>query len=163
MLENWILSTWSSYCDRIRGLSFGVALVLHLGCGGNIRRYDGTLILGPVPISDNTFYPKISPSLEAARLVHVVLIIASLWNFTCASAALLPRCLSNFRAIGQFYTPISRLRDFARSYNKTSYWILKRGPGPWFKIKMSSYQHRKYHCGDKTIRGGVLFLIQAWV
>ena len=24
-------------------------------------------------------------------------------------------------------------------------------PGPWFNIKMSSYQHRKSHCGDKTI------------
>ena len=24
-------------------------------------------------------------------------------------------------------------------------------PGPWFSIKMSSYQYRKSHCGDKTI------------
>ena len=24
-------------------------------------------------------------------------------------------------------------------------------PGPWFKIKMSSYQYRKFHCGDKTV------------
>ena len=24
-------------------------------------------------------------------------------------------------------------------------------PGPWFNIKMSSYQYRKPHCGDKTI------------
>ena len=23
--------------------------------------------------------------------------------------------------------------------------------GPWFNIKMSSYQHRKSHCGDKTV------------
>ena len=23
-------------------------------------------------------------------------------------------------------------------------------PGPWFNIKMSSYQYRKSHCGDKT-------------
>ena len=23
--------------------------------------------------------------------------------------------------------------------------------GPWFNIKISSYQHRKSHCGDKTI------------
>ena len=23
--------------------------------------------------------------------------------------------------------------------------------GPWFKIKMTSYQYRKSHCGDKTI------------
>ena len=24
-------------------------------------------------------------------------------------------------------------------------------PGPWFKLKMTSYQYRKSHCGDKTI------------
>ena len=24
-------------------------------------------------------------------------------------------------------------------------------PGPWFNIKMLSYQYRKSHCGDKTI------------
>ena len=26
-----------------------------------------------------------------------------------------------------------------------------RTPGPWFNIKMPSYQYRKSHCGDKTI------------
>ena len=35
---------------------------------------------------------------------------------------------SIFRAIGQFYIQISRLRDFTRFYNKTSYRILKRSP-----------------------------------
>ena len=30
--------------------------------------------------------------------------------------------------------------------------ILKpKSPGPWFNIKMSSYQYRKSHCGDKTV------------
>ena len=24
-------------------------------------------------------------------------------------------------------------------------------PGPWFNIKMSSYQYRKFHCGDKMV------------
>ena len=24
-------------------------------------------------------------------------------------------------------------------------------PGPWFNIKMSSYEYRKPHCGDKTV------------
>ena len=28
---------------------------------------------------------------------------------------------------------------------------LLREPGPWFNIKMSSYQYRKSHCGDKTV------------
>ena len=27
----------------------------------------------------------------------------------------------------------------------------KRDPGPWFNIKMLSYQYRKFHCGDKTV------------
>ena len=57
---------------------------------GNPR--SGTL--GPVS------YRTISWSLETARLV--VLIIISLWNLTATSAALLPRCLSNFKAIVQF-------------------------------------------------------------
>ena len=29
--------------------------------------------------------------------------------------------------------------------------ILNLTPGPWFNIKMSSYQYRKSHCGYKTI------------
>ena len=38
-------------------------------------------------------------------------------------------CLSNFKAIRQFKVPISWLRDFTRSYEKTSFRILRRGPG----------------------------------
>ena len=29
--------------------------------------------------------------------------------------------------------------------------FMGKSPGPWFNIKMSSYQHRKSHCGDKTV------------
>ena len=29
--------------------------------------------------------------------------------------------------------------------------LMGTDPGPWFNIKMSSYQYRKSHCGDKTI------------
>ena len=54
---------------------------------------------------------------------------SSLWNVTGTLAALLQRCLSNFRAIIQFRKQNSRLRFFARSWNKMSYRILKRGPG----------------------------------
>ena len=38
-------------------------------------------------------------------------------------------CLSNFKVIRQFKVPISWLRDFTRSYEKTSFRILRRGPG----------------------------------
>ena len=40
-------------------------------------------------------------------------------------------CLSNFKAIRQFKVPISWLRDFTRSYEMTSFRILRQGPGLW--------------------------------
>ena len=55
--------------------------------------------------------------------------IVSFWNLTGISAALLPRWLSNFRAIRKVLTRISRLRDFTRSCGKTSYRLVNRGPG----------------------------------
>ena len=67
-----------------------------------IRRLIGywNSALGPVSISDKTSYRKILWSLEATR--SVVEIIASLWNLTGTSAAVLLMCLSNFRVAGQF-------------------------------------------------------------
>ena len=38
-------------------------------------------------------------------------------------------CLSNFKAIRQFKVQISWLRDLTRSYEKTYFRILRRGPG----------------------------------
>ena len=35
-------------------------------------------------------------------------------------------------------------------FGKTLF-ILRWGPGPWFNIKITSYQYRKSPCGDKTI------------
>ena len=81
---------------------------------------------GPVSISEKTSFRKISLSLEAARFVFRI--VRSLWNLTGTSAAVLPMCLSNFKAIWQFKVPISWLRDFTRSYEKTSFRILRRGP-----------------------------------
>ena len=104
---------------------------------------------GLYSLSGKTSYRQISWSLESARLG--VIMIESLCNLTSISAALLPRCLSNFRAIGKVQTRISRLRDLARSCGKTSYRLVNRGPGGWFNTKMSSYKYRKSHCGDKTV------------
>ena len=56
-------------------------------------------------------------------------IVRSLWNLTGTSAALLPRCLLNFKAMRYLKLPISRLRGFTRSHDKTSYRILKWDPG----------------------------------
>ena len=65
-------------------------------------------------ISGMTSYRQSSWSLEAARFDIVM--IVSLWHFTDISAALLPMCLSNFRAIGKVLIRIPRLRDFTRSW-----------------------------------------------
>ena len=68
---------------------------------------------GLCSLSGETSYRQISQSLEAARFC--VIMIASLWNLTGISVAVLPMCLSTFRAIGKVWTRISRLRVFARS------------------------------------------------
>ena len=74
---------------------------------------------GSFSISDKTSYGKISWSLEAVGFVFKI--VRSLWNFTGTSAA---------SAVPvKFRLPISRLRDFARSYDKTFCRILKQGPG----------------------------------
>ena len=83
-------------------------------------------VLGPVYISDKASYCKISQSLEAARFVFRV--VGSLWSLTGTTAAMLPTCLSNFKLMRQFKWQISRLQDFTRSHDKTSYRILKRNP-----------------------------------
>ena len=82
---------------------------------------------GLYSLSGKTSYHKISWSLEAARFGFKL--FQSLWNLAGISAALLPRCLSNFRAIQPLQHPISRLRDFTRFDGKTSYRLVNRGPG----------------------------------
>ena len=82
--------------------------------------------LGLYSLSGKTSYCKISWSLEAARFGFKL--FQSLWNLAGTSAALLPRCLSNFRAIRPLQHPISRLRDFTRFGGKTSYRLVNRGP-----------------------------------
>ena len=80
----------------------------------------------PYSLSGKTSYRKISWSLEAARFGFKLFL--SLWNLAGTSAALLPRCLSNFRAIPPLQHLISRLRDFTRVGGKTSYRLVNRGP-----------------------------------
>ena len=81
---------------------------------------------GLCSLSGKTSYRKISWSLEAARFAFKL--FQSLWNLAGTSAALLPRCLSNVRAIRPMQHPISRLRDFTRFGGKTSYRLVNRGP-----------------------------------
>ena len=81
---------------------------------------------GLYSLSGKTSYRKISQNLETAKFGFKLL--QSLWDLTGTSAASLPRCLSNFRAIQSFQTPISRIREFARFDGKTSYRLVNRGP-----------------------------------
>ena len=82
--------------------------------------------LGLYSLNGRTPYHKISRSLEAARFGFKL--FQSLWNLAGISAAALPRCLSNYRAIRPLQHPISRLRDFTRFGGKTSYRLVNRGP-----------------------------------
>ena len=82
---------------------------------------------GTLSTKRTTSYRKILWSLEAAWLDVIMFI--SLWNLIGISAALLSRCLSNFRAIGKVYTRISRLRVLTRSCGKTSVCSVNRGQG----------------------------------
>ena len=56
------------------------------------------------------------------------IMIVSLWNLTGISSALLPRCLSNVRAIIKVWTRISLLRGFTGSYGKTTFRLVNRRP-----------------------------------
>ena len=100
------------------------------------------------PPSGRTYYCKISWSFEVARLG--VIMIVSLYNLTCTSAALLPKCLSNIRAIGN----VSESRGFetsTRSCGETSTRLVNKGPGEivdgchafeladWFKIPNANF------------------------
>ena len=61
--------------------------------------YPNIVLLGLYSLSGKTYHRQISWSLEAVRMD--VIMVVSLWNVTGISAALLPRCLSNFRSIGK--------------------------------------------------------------
>ena len=92
-------------------------------------------LLGLYSLSGKTSYRKISWSLEAVRFGFKL--FQSLWNLEGTSAALLPRCLSNFRAIRpSLQHPISRLRDFTRFGGKTPYRLVNRGP-EWWRVDTS--------------------------
>ena len=81
-----------SYCD---GCGFIDILVLVAYCKTSYRIVNR----GPdfYSLCGKTSYRQLSWSPEAARLS--VIVIVSHWNLTGISAAFLPRCLSNFRAI----------------------------------------------------------------
>ena len=68
-------------------------------------------------------YDKILQSLKAKRFIFKI--IWSLWILTGVLAAVMPRHLSNFKAICWFNLLMSQLRDLTRSLDKTHCWILQ--------------------------------------
>ena len=89
--------------------------------------------LGSVSISGKTSYRKISWSLDAARFV---------FRTVRSLCQMLKRCDDlNYRS-----------RDFMRSYDKTSYRILKRGSGFGWSLRVVHFNERctmTYHAGGR--------------
>ena len=114
---------------------------------------------GLYSLSGKTSYRKISWSLEAAKFGFKI--FQSLWNLAGTSAALLPRCLSNFRAIRPLQHPISRLRDFTRFGGKTSYRLVNRGPvlhAPRLKRPPFVWDHCNRWCRVLCYRRYMIFV-----
>ena len=72
---------------------------------------------------------SVSWCLEATRFEFRLFQL--LWHLTSTSTAVLPRCLSNVRAIQLSWHPNSRLQEFTIFGGKTSYRLVNRGPGSW--------------------------------
>ena len=92
-------------------------------CSDNLERNDHSKAgphLGLSSLSGKTSYRKTSWSIEAARCGFRLSQL--LWNLTATSAAaVLPRCLSNLRAIRSLLLPISWLRDF-KKFGSETFW-----------------------------------------
>ena len=52
-----------------------------------------------------------------------------------------------------WYEPVNLLTHiwWVKEKGSQTNWMNETRPGPWFNIKMTSYQYRKSHCGDNTI------------
>ena len=86
---------------------------------------EGTKYPGPIFTKR---YDVLLPNLVKTRSPRLgIKTTVSLWNLTGVSTAVLPRCLSNFRAIRKVCTRMSRLRDF--TCGKTSVRLVNKGPG----------------------------------
>ena len=85
--------------------------------------------------------------------VSVTWLYISRWDITWANSEhprstwwlQMPRCLSGIWASAIIMLTWDGQHDGCRCPGA------RLAPGPWFNIKMSSYQYRKSHCGDKTV------------
>ena len=81
------------------------------------------IVLGPISISDKASYCNISQSIETARFLFRI--IRSLWNLTGTSAAVLPKCLSNFN---------DNLNYQSRSFETSRDLTIRRLIGYWNRV-----------------------------
>ena len=115
---------------------------------------------GRVSVSNVMSCFKIPQSLEAARFVFRL--VRSLWNLTGTSAAVLPTCLSNLKVLRRFKFPISQLRDLTRSYDKTSYGILKRGPACHKRLSLFNSSLKWNHMNVKAFQISTVCSTVCW-
>ena len=96
--STWCESPTARFLDVIPCYMYGWNHHVIVGCfRRNKVDWLSPSILGLYSLSGKTSYGKISWRLEAARFGFGL--FQSLWNLTGTSAAALPRCLSNFRAL----------------------------------------------------------------
>ena len=76
-----------------------------------------------------------------------------LWSFQCLVLCI-PKVWCITVALDDHWLTSTKLRGWLLAIvpmAEVFVSIAGRYPGPWLNIKMSSYQYRKSHCGDKTI------------
>ena len=91
---------------------------------------------------------------EAAKFVSII--VRSLWHLAGTSAALLRKCLTNFKAMQRIESPISQLRDFAIKrligcWNRvqTCYWLVGLRQNLFIYRQPSNISHTLV--GNKTV------------
>ena len=92
------------------------------------RHRNNFFIEGLYSLSGRTIYRQITEprSRETARLDAIM--FASLWNLTGISAALLPRCLSNFVS-----ERLEKYKPESRGFETSRDLVVRRPPAQWIK------------------------------
>ena len=87
-------------------------------------------------------------TMKSRSSIIFISVVQSFCYFPHSTAVMLPRFLKKDKLIRQpRNSGITAIKWQCHAPCVCS----NTGPGPWFNIKMSSYQYWKSHCGDKTI------------
>ena len=126
----------------------GIIVHFHNYILKNVRHTVLLPLLGLYSLSSKTSYRQISWSLKPARLD--VIMILPFWHFTGISAAVLPRCRSNFKTIWKVLIGILQLRNFKKSCGKTYIRLVNRGLGMWLLID-GLFKQNRFTCDSGKI------------